>query len=356
MSVVEDIKKCVKDISDANKADIYLISGGLNYPIDDKTLTTIESNQKNDNALLILTTFGGDADVAFRIARFFQQAYKEKFIILIDDICQSAGTLIAVGAHELIMSDNAQLGPLDVQLGKPDELAEVISGLTPIHALSFLHTQTFDMFEHNFLTLVRRSENRIKTKTASKIATKLTTGLFQPIYAQLDPIRLGEYHRNMLVAGEYGERLNNFSKNLKQSSLKTLTHGYPSHSFVIDRKEAGELFENVRAPSENEDKLARLLRPINEELLTKKDEFKRYIATIHYLEVEQEDELEDKPVAEAKQEIEEKAETKDEVELTAQAEEEKIEPEAKTEATEEKDKPEAKSKDEPEDNREDNNE
>jgi len=70
---------------------------------------------------------------------------------------------------------------LDVQLGRPDELAEVISGLTPIHALSFLHEQAFHMFEQDFLKLIRRSENRIRTKTASEIATKLTTGLFHPI-------------------------------------------------------------------------------------------------------------------------------------------------------------------------------
>ena len=227
------------------------------------------------------------------------------------------------------MSNNAQLGPLDVQLGMPDELGEVISGLTPIHALSFLQTQTFEMFEDNFLTLIKRSENRITTKTALDIATKMTTGLFDPIYAQLDPIRLGEYHRNMLVAGEYGKRLNSHSQNLKKSSLKKLTHGYPSHSFVIDRQEAKELFDNVRAPSENEDKLARLLRPIVEELLYKKVDY-RYVATIHYLDVAQEDELEDKPEAETKQEIEEKPETKNKTEITTQTEEEKAEPEAKS--------------------------
>jgi hypothetical protein len=97
----------------------------------------------------------------------------------------------------------------------------------------------------------------------------------------------------MLVAGEYGERLNNHSKNLKSSSLKKLTHGYPSHSFVIDRQEAEHLFEKARIPSANEDKLARLLRPINEELLYKRDELKRYVATIHYLDVAQEDTQED---------------------------------------------------------------
>ena len=35
--------------------------------------------------------------------------------------------------------------------------------------------------------------------------------------------------------------------------------GYPTHGFVIDRKEAKQLFENVRKPSREEDCLCRFL-------------------------------------------------------------------------------------------------
>jgi len=46
VSAGEDIKACVREISDTNNADIYLISGGLNYPIDDRTLSIIEEDIK----------------------------------------------------------------------------------------------------------------------------------------------------------------------------------------------------------------------------------------------------------------------------------------------------------------------
>ena len=38
--------------------------------------------------------------------------------------CKSAGTLLLIGATSLIISDRGELGPLDVQLSKPDEIFE----------------------------------------------------------------------------------------------------------------------------------------------------------------------------------------------------------------------------------------
>src|SRR5207248_71288 len=120
---------------------------------------------------------------------------------------------IAIGTDELIMSEEAELGPIDVQLSKPDELDEWISGLTPLQALTNLRTEAFKTWEDFFLQIRRRSGFQITTRTAATIAARLTTGLFAKIYEQLDPMRLGEYGLAMLVAQEYGTRL--ARKNLK---------------------------------------------------------------------------------------------------------------------------------------------
>jgi len=257
-----------------------IISGTLQARLDDDVIRCVEDNKCKNNVLLLLATFGGDAAVAYRIARCFQGMYKEgKFIVFVPDVCKSAGTLLTVGAHQLIMDDCAQLGPLDVQVSKPDELGEWISGLTPVHSLSFLQEHAFKLFEHNFLELIARSGAQITTRTAAEIAMTLTTGLFQPVYSHLDPLRLGEYHRNMMVAAEYGRRLDR--GNLKSADvLKTLTHGYPSHGFVIDREEAATLFVNIRRPTDAESRLARWLQPI-----IAKDLLRRGCGTVNYLDV-----------------------------------------------------------------------
>jgi len=280
-----DWLRCIKDVSDANNADIYLISGGMNSPADKNLISIIKGNKKLENAMLILSTFGGDADVAYRIARCFQREYeKGKFSILIFDICKSAGTLLSLGADELIMSYEAQLGPLDVQINKPDELGEVISGLTPVQALSFLQQHSFKLFEYQMLELVNRSGSQITTKMASEIATKLTIGLFQPIYSHFEPFMLGEYHRNMMVAIEYGERLIECKGNIKNSDvLEKLTHGYPSHGFVIDFKEAEKLFKQIRSPNDIENKALEFLRPIMLKWLSNKDERGHYVAVVNYV-------------------------------------------------------------------------
>jgi ClpP class serine protease len=94
--------------------------------------------KRRKNAILILVTEGGDPDAAYRIARCFQEHY-ELFTCIVPGYCKSAGTLITIGAHELVMTDGGELGPLDIQMSKKDELWESQSGLTVAAALNALH-------------------------------------------------------------------------------------------------------------------------------------------------------------------------------------------------------------------------
>jgi membrane-bound ClpP family serine protease len=143
------------------------------------------------NVLLFVETFGGSADAAYRMARCLTNRY-EKFIVYIDNYCKSAGTLPVLAADEVVMSDSGELGPLDVQVIKPEELGEMSSGLAPLQALNTLRVQAFSFFEYSFLQLRARSQRQITTKSAAEIASTMTIGLFAPIYQQLDPMRLGK--------------------------------------------------------------------------------------------------------------------------------------------------------------------
>jgi hypothetical protein len=281
--------ECFRKVSLSLDADIYLVSGGLYDPLANDVMDKIATVKKRkENALLILTTFGGDADVAYRIARSFQHAYSRgDFIILIYDMCKSAGTLLAVGASKLIMTDGAQLGPLDVQLGKPDSIGEKMSGLTPCQSLAFLQEHAFKLFEYCFLQLLQKSDRQITFRTATQIATEMTTGLFDPVYAHLDPMRLGEYHRDMMIAAEYGKRLNSPKNNLLSSSALTkLTHGYPSHGFVIDREEAKELFKRVEGPTADEIEMLIFLDEQIQKDLLHQDAEKDYVGVARFIDVD----------------------------------------------------------------------
>jgi hypothetical protein len=253
----------VKGVIEESPCDVILYAGPLDKPYDDDLLNECQE-KKHTKVLLLLATYGGDANCAYRIARRLQKRYNA-FSVYIHTICKSAGTLLALGAHEIIMSDYGEMGPLDVQLQKEDEIGVSTSGLAINQALTKLRGQAFDMFEEIFLQLRIYSGMQITTKSAGEIAANITIGLLSPIYGQVDPMRLGEIDRAVRIALEYGERLG--KHNLREGALSKLVAEYPDHSFVIDRMEAEELFENVRKPTKAEMDLASSLQPIVDKAL-----------------------------------------------------------------------------------------
>ena len=135
----QDIGKQITEaadvVADANDCDILLLNGPMERPLDFRVIDICATRQRRKKVILILVTEGGDADPAYRIARCLQDYYTH-FSLFVNGYCKSAGTLVALGAHELIFSDKGELGPLDVQMSKEDELGATRSGLTVLSALS----------------------------------------------------------------------------------------------------------------------------------------------------------------------------------------------------------------------------
>ena len=122
--------------------------------------------------------------------------------------------------------------------------------------LSALQDNALNAFENFFLEIMAKSGGTITLKTAAEISTEMTTGLFRPLYNQVDPLHIGEAGRAMSIAGRYGRRLLDHAENIGSRELDFIMSEYPSHGFVIDRQEATSLFKNVREPSGTEVLLA----------------------------------------------------------------------------------------------------
>lgn len=240
------LEKLIQAVTAEHEADIFLYSGPIDRAQAEHFFVASEqANPRRDNVLLILTTNGGDADAAYKIARHLKRCY-HTFTLAVFGMCKSAGTILALGADEIVMSgQRGELGPLDVQILREDDLMQQSSGLDVFKAISSIRNQSFYIFEDILLDLQRKSGGFITTKTASDIATSMAIGLMSPIASQLDPMRIGEIRRSMTIARDYGIRLN-----ADREVLDKLIHDYPSHSFVIDFDEAKELFGegNVRTP------------------------------------------------------------------------------------------------------------
>lgn len=253
--------KSVEQFASDHDADLYVASGQIaagSGSLSELFIDALSARQKKRPAAhVFLTTYGGNPDAAYRMGRCLRDSYDEVHLLLAGP-CKSAGALVALCADQLAFSPLGELGPLDIQMAKPDELMLYSSGLDITNALSVIKVQAFDAFEDYLYRLTVGSGGSISTKAASEIAAALTGGLFGPITNQVDPLRLGEADRALTVAREYGHRLG--SSNLKPDCLQRLVFDYPTHSFVVDKAEANELFYRVRDLTEAEAAVAQFLK------------------------------------------------------------------------------------------------
>ncbi len=70
---------------------------------------------------LMLVSPGGDGEVAVRLVRS-AQARCRRLTVIVPDFAKSAATLLALGAHEILMGPTSDLGPVDPQFEIGDEL------------------------------------------------------------------------------------------------------------------------------------------------------------------------------------------------------------------------------------------
>ena len=254
----ERVPQIARAVADDLDADVILYNGVTHRAGADLLIKETASPRRRRNVLLLLVTPGGDPDAAYRIARWLQRKY-ERFTLYVSGYCKSAGTLIAVGAHELVMSERGELGPLDVQMLKRDELLQSQSGLDVQATLTTLQGHVLNTFVPTLLEINLVSGGTVSLQMAAEVATSMTTGLFAPLYGQIDPIHIGETTRAMNIASQYGERLLAVGDNIGMEQLNHIVSDYPSHGFVIDGKEVRTLFRRVRNPKEKESELADLL-------------------------------------------------------------------------------------------------
>jgi len=247
---IVDLQSAIAAVSSAYDADILLINSGMDSGLTDRVRSVIDRLEKRrPNLVLLLVTSGGLADEAYRCGRLLQNHY-EKISVCIAGWCKSAGTLLAIAGHDLLIGKKGELGPLDVQLVKRDELFDRDSGLISNAALDRLRAESFQTFEETMLAIIAKSQNAITFRTAADVAAEITVGLMSPVFDKIDPMRLGTDARAMEIGSAYAIRLNMKSENLRSmEALNMLLNGYPSHSFVIDYMEAEALF-NIVKPSD----------------------------------------------------------------------------------------------------------
>jgi len=123
-----ELRNAISSASQELEADLILLNAPMRSGLDDSLRDEILGRtDRAKSVVLILVTTGGLADEAYRCARTLQSSY-ENVTVCVAGWCKSAGTLLAIGGHSLIMGPRGELGPLDVQITKRDELFDRDSG------------------------------------------------------------------------------------------------------------------------------------------------------------------------------------------------------------------------------------
>lgn len=176
----------------------------------------------------------------------------DKVTVFVSSLRKSAGTLICLGAHEVVISGAGELGPLDVQVREENELSTVRSGLGVPKGLDFLESRMLAALQAVLAYFA--DGGGLEAQRASQIAVNTTVGLFAPIYSKIDPAGLGETSRALAVAQDYAKRL---VENLRPRALERLVSDFWSHLFVIDIGETKQFLLKVREPTDHQAALAR---------------------------------------------------------------------------------------------------
>lgn len=238
--------------------DVFLYSGMLERQDDLAFMDLVDAEWSSDSLLLVLASFGGSPDAAYKIGRYLQSRYTN-ITVLVPGFCKSAGTLLAICANELVFSPYGELGPLDVQMARSDKLTGLESGLNISEAFMALEKRARDMFHDLVQEIIGSSNGIISFQTASKSANEMIASLYGPVFAGIDPEEVGSRARAMRIGEDYAGRLNLKFKNLRRDALRTLSRTYSNHGFVIDVGEAQHLFERVRLVNDVEKKLIQYL-------------------------------------------------------------------------------------------------
>lgn len=222
-------------------------------------------------ALLLIDSLGGNARVAYQIARLFNR--RAGFIALIPRHAKSAATLLALGAHQIYLGSDAELGPLDAQLADV-EREGIISALDEVHTLEQLNAAALNVFDQAMLLLLGRTGKKIETILPHTL--EYAANVIRPLIENIDAVHYTQMARVLQVAEEYAIRLLS-SKHAEKETKNIagrLVKQYPEHEFVIDFDEAKKIGLKVEKPSPELDAIFDALIPKLNEGLTLLGQFK----------------------------------------------------------------------------------
>lgn len=194
-------------------------------------LRVIKSKRgKFDNIDLFLYSRGGDSDAPWSIVSTIREVFpNKKFNVLIPFRAHSAATMISLGADEIVMTEKAELGPVDITISN--------SPLNPPHPV---HKTPIDISVEDVMGFIALLEKLDCTRPEEKIKS------FEILSQHINPLAIGKVNRLLeqtkLVAGRMlSNRKEKLTSEQIDEIVRKLGSEIYSHRHSILRSEARQI-------------------------------------------------------------------------------------------------------------------
>lgn len=186
---------------------------------------------KTEKIDLFLYTLGGQTDSVWPLVSIFREYAPERFAVLVPFRAHSAGTLIALGADEIVMAEAGELSPVDPTTANqfnPTDPAGVVKAISVEDVTSYIE--------------LAKDRDKVGLETADQ-----TLEVFKRLSKEVHPIALGNVNRAHTQIRILARKL--LKLHIKEDNgqdridriVDELTKNLYSHTHALNRKEATAL-------------------------------------------------------------------------------------------------------------------
>lgn len=252
MSLSHSIVPEIRQLETLRNSSLVLYVGKVDFdsvPILYEYLRTIDHVPRLD---LLLCTEGGTINAARRLALLLHE-HTQNLSILIPYTARSAGTLMSLAAHELVLAPLAEFSPIDPH----NQSVQKASLATTPSIISAKDIRAFRDVAENWFGL---KENDYRFQ------------IFELLNQRIFPTSLSAFYHHDLQVRQIGQELLRYQladtdESTLQRIVDYLVNGYYEHNYSITRQEAKQLGLRVKYASAEEETLMWRILKISQQYL-----------------------------------------------------------------------------------------
>lgn len=176
---------------------------------------------------LFIYTRGGDVLTPWRLVNLFRE-YTDHFCVLVPFRAYSAGTLLCLGADEIVMGKMGELGPID------PSVINAFNPQDPANPSARLPVSIEDVY--SYMALVSQKMELQQEAMAQAILS---------LVEKIHPLALGNVHRNWMLIRSLAHKMlslrkEKYAEEKRMAIIDHLTEKLYAHHHMITRREAAE--------------------------------------------------------------------------------------------------------------------